>query len=432
MRAYIRVLLAGLILAAWGAQVCLGAGFALYEGSARGNALGGTLVARADDPSAVYYNPAGITQLPGLQMMVGGTFILPSVDVTTTNPISGEKTKTSSDTTVWMPPHLYTTYQFNDSVWFGFGVFSQFGLGTLFPADWTGRYNSYDAEIKSLTFNPNVAFKVNDQISVAGGIDLMWFDLRLKNKIDALRMNNPMYDVRQNLTGDSFSAGWNLALRYQPCEWGAFGISYRSKIKQNVTGNVDFNKPQILEMLAPQAFPNTGAGGDITLPDTLSMGLMFKPWQRFSVEIGGTWVRWSTYKSLTISYDRPIIGPPFVPAPVDSVKRNKNWHDTWRAQVGFEYTALDWLDLRAGYIYDQSPVDDEYADYLVPANSRHLFSFGPGFRWRNWTLDLSYTYIRILEREFNATPHQLSQGIMDSKFDSGKAHLAGLSLSYKF
>ncbi|MCK8603242.1 hypothetical protein [Desulfoferrobacter suflitae] len=76
MRAYIRVLLAGLIVVAWGAQVCFGAGFALYEGSARGNALGGALVARADDPSAVYYNPAGITQLPGLQMMVGGTFIL--------------------------------------------------------------------------------------------------------------------------------------------------------------------------------------------------------------------------------------------------------------------------------------------------------------------------------------------------------------------
>jgi len=432
MRAYSRVLLLGLMIVALGAQVCFGAGFALYEGSARGNALGGTLVARADDASAIFYNPAGITQLPGLQMMVGGTFILPGVDVTTTDPRTGQKTTTSSDATVWMPPHLYATYQFNDSLWFGLGVFGQFGLGTLFPADWTGRYNSYDAEIKSLTFNPTVAFKVNDQISLAGGIDLMWFDLRLKNKIDALRLNNPMYDVRQNLTGNSFSAGWNLALHYKPLDWMAAGISYRSKVKQNVTGDVDFNKPQILEMLAPQAFPDTGVSGAITLPDTLSMGIMFKPWERFSIEVDGTWVRWSTYESLTISYDQPIIGPPFVPAPVSAVKRNKNWHDTWRAQIGFEYKALDWLDLRAGYIFDESPVEDAYSDYLLPANDRHLFSFGPGFHWRNWTLDLSYTYIWITDREFKATDYQLSQGVLDSSFDNGYAHLAGLSLSYKF
>jgi len=76
-----------LFLAALGvlatAHLCYGAGFALFEGSARGNALGGAMVGRADDPSALYYNPAGITQLPGIQVMGGGTIILPSTEVRT-------------------------------------------------------------------------------------------------------------------------------------------------------------------------------------------------------------------------------------------------------------------------------------------------------------------------------------------------------------
>ena len=67
-------------------QAGFGAGFGLYEGSARGNALGGTLVGRADDPSALYFNPAGITQLEGINVMAGATAIMPSTDVTTLTP----------------------------------------------------------------------------------------------------------------------------------------------------------------------------------------------------------------------------------------------------------------------------------------------------------------------------------------------------------
>jgi len=419
--------LAGILL---GGQVCFGAGFALYEGSARGNALGGTLVARADDASALFYNPAGITQLPGLQVMGGATFIIPGTDVTTTNPYNKRTTKTGTESNVWMPPHLYASYQFSDKLWFGLGVFGQFGLGTEFDSLWSGRYNSYDAEIKTLTFNPNFAFKVTDSLSLAAGIDFMWFDLTLKNKIDASGQNNPAtyaYDVDQKLTGDSINAGWNVALHYKPLNWMAFGMSYRSQVKQNVTGDANFTKPSFLN---PLVFQDTSVAGSITLPDTLYSGLMFKPWNCFSVEIGGTWVRWSTYDQLTIQYDNAIAYDSKTGKAITQVTRIKDWHDTWRASIGFEYTPIEWLDLRAGYIFDESPVTDEHADYLLPANSRHIFSFGPGFRWRNWTLDLSYQYIWILDRD--NVPARLSEGVLQSSFSGGYANLVGLSVGYKF
>lgn len=414
--------LMGFLVLLLGAQVGYGAGFALYEGSARGNALGGTLVARADDPSALFYNPAGITQLPGLQLMGGATFIVPGTDVTTTNYYNGNKQKSSTESNVWIPPHLYASYQFSNSLWFGLGVFSQFGLGTEFEENWPGRYNSYDAEIQTITFNPNFAFKVTDQLSLAAGIDFMYFDLKLKQKIDASGQNNPDtygYDVDQSLSGDSVGVGWNLAMHYKPFDWMAVGVSYRSWVKQNVEGSVDFTKPSYIPY-----FEDTGASGAIILPDTVYFGVMFKPWERFSVELDGTWVRWSTYDKLTIQYDNDI-----VPG-VDEATRVKDWHDTWRAAIGFEYEALDWLDLRAGYVFDESPIEDSHADYLVPANDRHLFSVGPGFHWANWAVDLSYTYIWIMNRD--EVPARPSEGVLESSFEDGFAHLMGISVSYKF
>jgi len=399
-------LLLGLMGVLLSAQLSFGAGFALYEGRARGFALGGTLVGRADDASALFYNPAGITQLPGLQVMGGATAIAPSMKVTTA--AGTESTKDN----VWVPPHLYATYQFSDKVWFGLGSFSQFGLGTEFDPNWVGRFNNYEAVIQTLTVNPNIAFKLNDQFSLAAGLDVMWFDLTLKNKVFV------GIEEDQSLEGDSFGYGLNFAMHYKPCPWVALGASYRSQIKQNVQGTAKFSPGTVLT--------NADVSGSIMLPDMLFLGAAFYPIEKLSIEVGGVWNGWSSFDELRITYDPPLLGL------VNTVTREKDWHDTWRIQVGVEYKALDWLDLRAGYVFDEEPIRSDHADYLVPANDRHIFSFGPGFRWNNWTFDLAYGYIHIEERSFTATPTQVAQGIIDSKFHDGRTHLFSLSVGYKF
>jgi len=344
-------------------------------------------VGRADDPSALFYNPAGITQLPGLQVMGGATAITPGTEVTTTDPVTGDRTTTETEDNVWIPPHLYATYQFTDKVWFGLGIFSPFGLGTEFDEDWPGRYNSYEAIIQSLTINPNIAVKVTDKLSLAAGLEAMWFDLSLKKKIPTGPPTQlpAVGDLDMGLEGDSFGYGFNLAGHYKALSWLSLGISYRSQVKQHVEGEADFTNT-----LSPFGlFRDTDASGTITLPDELFLGIAFYPIERLSLEISGVWTRWSTYDELTITFDDPIVPN------VNSSTAEKKWHDTWRIQFGVEYKATDWLDLRAGYTFDEEPVDTEFTDYLVPANDRHLFSFGPGFYWNNFTLDLSYTYLMI-------------------------------------
>jgi long-chain fatty acid transport protein len=410
------------------AGLCFGAGFALYEGSARGNALGGALVGRADDPSALFFNPAGITQLPGTQMMAGATFIMPKTDVTTRTP-RGSIT-TTSESNVWMPPHLYLTYQATDKVWLGLAVFSPFGLGTEFNENWPGKYNSYKAVIQTVNVNPNIAFKVTDKLSLAAGLDLMYFDLTLKNKI-----LTGFGDVDSSLKGDSVGVGMNFAAHYKACDWMRLGLSYRAQMQQNVTGDAKFTKPATFPSQLPYGlyFNSTTASGSITLPDELYFGAAFYPIKDLSLEVGGVWTHWNTYSALTVEYANPIIpGYPYsaYPQAVKTVTKVKEWNDVLRLFLGVEYKTTDWLDLRAGFVWDQEPSDNAYVDYLVPANDRYLFSFGPGFRWRNWTLDLSYTYLYIINR--NNVPARAADGIYDSDFRNGYANMIGCSIGYKF
>ncbi len=404
----------GIVVLASGSHQCSGAGFAIWEGSARGTALGQADVGRADDPSALFYNPAGITQLPGLQVMGGGIAILASTEVN--NPHFGGQT-TNAD---WgFPPHFYATYQFSNRLYFGLGVFTPFGLSSEFPRNWFGAFNSFDSEVASFTINPNVAFKITDQLSVAAGFEAMEFNLKLKQLINPVAPFPlpPALAPSLNLDGSSWGYGFNLAAHYKPCELFSMGISYRSQVKQSANLSTD------LDTARDRLAAHTDVATSVTLPDSIAFGFTIYPTKCLSWEVGGVWTQWSKFNAITFDFAQPILGFP-------SVTGTKDWHDTWRFQTGVEYKVLPCLDLRAGYIYDEEAINSQYADYLLPSNNRHYFSLGPGFHWDKWSLDLSYTYVLIEDRDVT---HSLSTGYANPSYlRDGTANIIGASLGYKF
>lgn len=204
-----RTLFSGLAVAIFlvAAQTaCFAAGFALYEFSARGNALGGTLVARADDPAAVAFNPAGITQLPGTWSQAGLSMITPGARLVAN--VGGTDVSTRVEPNTFYPPHAFLTHQLNDRVWMGVGLTTRFGLGTEYDPDWVGRFNVYNAEIRSFSLNPNLAFKLSDDLSVAVGVEAMYFDFLLEKKLDFTSFG--LGEVDAKLAGDSIAYGINL------------------------------------------------------------------------------------------------------------------------------------------------------------------------------------------------------------------------------
>jgi long-chain fatty acid transport protein len=154
------------------------------------------------------------------------------------------------------------------------------------------------------------------------------------------------------------------------------------------------------------------------------MGVAVYPLDNLSIEADAVRTGWSSYEELTMHYDKPI-------SPYDKVSSTtpKKWEDTWRLQFGVEYSINEMWDIRASYIYDESPIPDETVDYMVPANDRQLYGVGTGLHWDNWTVDVSYTYLKIKDRDVDARPDDY---IYDGEFKNGHSHIAGLSVGYKF
>ena len=403
-------------------QLSFAAGFGIYEWSARGNALGGATVGRADDPSALATNPAGITQLNGVQVLGGFTAIHPVLDIRTND----EWTSSDKDS-LWIPPHFFATWKINDRYSIGLGTFSRFGLGSVFDEDWAGRYNSYEAVIESMSINPNVAVKVTDNLSAAFGVDATYMNIIMKKKLNFSQIVQPEGDA--DLQADGMGYGFNMGLHYQPCQYAKLGLSYRSPVTMKVTGDADFS--DIPAALAGTFFKDTSVSGTVTLPDSFSFGVALYPVDKLSVEVGVVYTLWSKYDELKINYGSPVRTSA---GPTTQTVTTKNWSDVWRFNIGLEYAALDWLDLRLGYVFDQSPLNDDTIDYLVPANDRHLLNGGLGFHWDNWTVDLNYTYLMIMDRDIDAR-NPYADGtyeIYEGEIDNADAHMVGLSVGYKF
>jgi len=401
------------------------AGFALYEWGARGTALGGTMIGRADDASAVAYNPAGITQLEGTRTKFGFSVVAPGGDIRTVDEAGNTET-TSIESNYWIPPHAFLTHQLTDQAWLGLGIYSRFGLGTEYPDDWPGRYNSYYNRVQSLSFNPNLALMLSDSWSMAFGVEVMWFDFKQEKAVDFTGQNDPntyATDIDAEVHGDSFGFGANLALHYKPNDTWAVGLTYKSRVKHTVSGDAKFDRPA---GTPPGFFQNTSAEGDITLPDSFSLGVMYRPLERLTLEANAIYTLWSTYDELKIEYNESLT-PGFPGGDVSAT--DKKWEDVWRFQFGAEYDLTQLIDLRLGYVYDQIPDRDKYADYMTPTSHRHIITSGIGFSWEKASLDLSYSYLWFSNRSIDA---RFDEGVQDSRFKNGHTHIGSMSLSYKF
>lgn len=444
MKSVLKSLFLTAMIVVLGAASAHAAGYGLYEYSARGNALGGSLIARTPDASTAAFNPANVTNLPGTHFQAGFTAINPYSTVTFENDAYGEGNGKSN---VWVPPHMYLTYQQGENLWINLAFISRFGLGTEFEEDWSGRYNVNYAGIESTSFNPTIAWKATDKLSLAIGPEIMWFKFRQDKVTDqygalakaAMKsgnlaaaaqykaaMNNPATtdtDVDVALEGDSLGLGLTLAMHYQYNDDLAFGLTYRSQVKQEVEGETSFSyrDAQLKHPALKAVYATTNSEATIILPDEVFAGVSYNVNDKLSVEADLVWTNWSLYNELNIHSDNEYLG---------TVSSTKDYNDAIRVQLGAEYAYNDWLTLRGGYVFDQSPINGDHAEYLLPTGDRHLFSVGSGFRIdENWTLDLSYTYLIAEERQFDARPEE---GIYDSEGHDTVTHLVGVTVGYDF
>lgn len=408
------------VVATIAAGVGYGAGFGLYEASARGNAMGGGLVGSTGDASANYYNPANLTECTNINVMVGVSFINPFCDV---------KVNGQSDLKMnagWFPPpHAYVAAPIMKDLVFGFGTYCEYGLGTKYDSDWDLKYDTTETTIEQFTFNPNIAYKITEDWSVAFGVRMSY--LTFENYKTPLDMTVPGLGrqyIRTHLKGDDFNCGYMLATQYKLLDDLQLGLVYRSRINHRVEG--DFNasgrvKPQFSQMTGVGVPPSGDAEAKLVLPASLTLGANYDISEKFRTGAAITWTEWSTVNH--IDFNLP---------PPSSRTQELDWHDAFRVGFGFEYDFTENFAGRLGYTYDWDPSDDDHGTTMLPPGDRHIIGFGCGYRFfDDWRIDLGYNFIimesstRIIESEDGNPPAKF-------QCDNSYSHIVSATVSYSF
>lgn len=399
------------------------AGFQINEHSANG--LGRAFAGQAATPenaSVLATNPAAMTQFNQRQISATLSYIDPELD------IIGEVTTTIGATPVTLPatehnvadgafvPALFYTAPVNEQLSWGLGIFANYGLST----DYSEQFNALNfadyASVKTVTFNPAIAYKISPELSVGFGLNAVYGEAEIKTSVPAylsaatggaLPANGRMLA----LAGDDWAYGWNAGVFYTPAAGTHIALSYRGKTDLNLAGDIESDLVAALNQ-----------GGQLTLP--LPAIAEFAVDQaindKLSVQFSLTHTQWSAFKQLEAELDSGLVVP----------VKEENFESTLRGALGVTYQYSSELTLRAGYAYDDGAVSIENRTISIPDTDRQWFTLGASYKLSNdASIDFAYGYLQ--GREAKVHEQQQLNAFISSELNAiqhAEAHV--LSVQY--
>ena len=397
----------------------LAEGFAIMENSARGMGLAGGLIARGGDASTLAYNPAAMTMLDGTQFQANLAVSQFYWGVDTRDATGKDTGNYHSAHQTWPIPAFYLTHQLNDKWWVGLASYTRFGLGVKYPKDWPGGANLHSVQLITSSFNPNIAYKINDHLSIAVGAEMMIASMQMRKNLE---VQAPGFgDVSINGHGVSF--GGNVALHARLNDQWSLGLTYRAPMSLKVSGKTRYDNQLAQKYPALHAIQNSDLRGTLHLPDSIGFGVAYKPLENLSFEADAVYTLWSRFQDFNIHMKDPVNADQNSP---------RYWKNSWTLGISAEYKPVDWMALRLGFMYETSPMNLGYADYMVPSNGRNYYTAGVGFFYKNWTVDLAYLYIHNPGLDYTLASQKKESGIKAGRTTHPHAHNFGIGIGYKF
>lgn len=412
------------LLAAWLGLMTWGtpawsAGFALVQQGTAAMGQGNAFVAEANDPSAIFYNPAGLNQLQRPQLYQGTFLNYPDREY------HGDNGFSQTNHRWFHTASVYVAGPVNSRVALGLGMFSPFGQGTMWPPSWQGRYITTFSSLKTYNVNPVVSVKVRDNLSLAAGIDMLWSAVDLKRKIPVIGVI-PRFDGESFLSGDGMGVGYNLGALYEPVSGVKLGVHFRSEINVKHRGSLTISLPKILP-----SGPKIDGSANLTYPPSVTFGIAYNRINPFTFLFDVTWTGWSTFEQLRVDLNGRLLT---AGGPVRSLVTPKDWRDAWAFRFGANYEIKPGIKLRAGYIYDMTPVPDQTLDPQLPDANRHVFTIGKEFKYKRFTFSAAYNYILFENRTKNniIAVNGVPAPLQANGRYSSDVHSLGVSWAFQF
>jgi long-chain fatty acid transport protein len=387
-------------------------GFQLNEHGAKAMGMGGAFTAVADDPSAVYWNGAGLTQLWGVNFLLGGTLISPAASFRGITPqITEYKTQDQS----FYPPHFFGSYRISKDFAAGLGFTVPFGLGTQWDDDWAGRYLALKTQLMVFTISPVVAYQVTNGLSISAAFVYSFANVEITRKNSQAPFTG---DAFIQLKGDDNAAfGYNLGLMYKPIETLSFGLSFHSQIKYDFKGTANSTGSEQL-IKAGQLPVDEEITAKLTTPVNFAFGVAYnvRPELKFSVDF--QYVGWSSYDTLKVD---------FTSTKFADLASPRLYDDSYIVRFGTEYTISSQFGVMAGIYFDKNPVKPEYLNPSLPDANRFGLSVGFNVNILD-NLGLTASYLHIAASQVTV---KNSTEYFNGTYNSS-ANIAAVSLSYGF
>ncbi|HHX8633638.1 outer membrane protein transport protein [Vibrio diabolicus] len=371
------------------------AGFQLAEYSATGlgRAYAGE-AAMADNASAQWRNPAMLTYLEGTQVSVGAIYVNPNIDIEGDVNFHGSTSSASSDDFAHdaIIPNFYLSHQYNEKFAIGLAFGTNYGMETDLGKGFGASHFGNEASVTTMEANLNTAYKVNESISVGGGIRYIIGEGSFgaaapKNNVVGQHpvtgdpISVPQGTALKYMEGDDTAWGWQVGTAWQINENNRIGFAYKSEVELKLEGHAEglgFGFGTKLSQLRDNGYMY------LNLPATAELASFHQVTDQLALHASFNWTDWSSFEKLEARLDT---------AGTHMVKV-ENWEDNYRFAVGATYQLDPKLALRTGIAYDTSAVSDKNRTITIPETDRTWLSIGATYDWtKDFSLDAGFTYI---------------------------------------
>lgn len=356
-------------------------GFRIPDQNAEATARGDAFAATADNPSAIYYNPAGITQLEGTRILLGTYAISLREHVDPAAP--GASSFTNTNTELQYAPHFFLTSKPNGwPVAFGLGIYAPYGFGFEYPDDTPFRTSARKGKIAYLAFNPVIAWKICDTLSIGAGPSVNYGDATLEQGVIA---PGDTFKFRGNGVSYSFVAG----VKWDPHRMFHFGITYHSAATMDFDGHTTLNTAPFVVPTPLGPFPVAGinrresASASFSIPQNVVLGFSFRPAEDWNIEFNADWTDWQSLRTVTLRQ-----------ANSGNIQLPFNWQPSWFYEIGVTKKFTHGWQASVGYIWSENSVPDATFNPVIPDSNRHVLSagFGQKLKHFNWNIAYQWAY----------------------------------------
>ncbi len=391
-----------------------GSAYRLPEGSINSTALSGAYVANANGADSSYYNPANMVFSSDKNQFEADLTYIRLAKIKYTDAQNPAFNSASKKEDIIAPTLFFTSKDFNNF---------RYGVSLTVPGGLSKRWGSPYAKayakeftLKILEFNPSVAYKINDQFAVGGGLRAIYSEGIVKS--DATDLGKP---VIRDMEADTTEYGYNLALTYKLDQASIFSATYRSNVDLNHEGNAKL-------YLSGTKLYDGGASVEVPLPAVLALAFSYE-FDFATVELEWDKTYWSEYKALDFEFNDNV--PRALKEAFDDPKA-REWKDTNAFRLGITHQYSDKLTLMASFAKDENPAPDRNLGFELPDSDATIF--GGGFSYKvsdQLSFGASLLYDKKDSRSVNQRSADNPAGI-NGKFKDASATLVTTGFRYSY